>query len=210
MAQKYDWVVLGRDENVTTINPSRREYGYGLINVSLGEIVKYGKRSTGINLVWADSEPPERHLRFWKKSGDTSPLKYGELFAIHIAGVSRWLVYQEGRKGVNLGWSDDPRFEWRFDHPLGGHSGETIEAGTQLGLYSMVVEDHLMYEPRDNGINLKWMKDSGRYDELTQLKGVLLEKVLAPLASLVGAKVGGPAGALISKEAAKILREKLA
>jgi hypothetical protein len=109
-----------------------------------------------------------------------------------------------------LGWSDEPRYEWRFDHALGGHAGEAIEAGAQLGLYSIVVKDYLMYEPRDNGINLKWLADSGRFDELTQLKGIFLDKVLPVLASLVGAQIGGPVGVLVTKESAKILREKLA
>ena len=37
------------------------------------------------------------------------------------------------------------------------------QAGKAVGLYSMVEKDSLMYESRDWGINLKWFKDSGKY-----------------------------------------------
>jgi len=42
-------------------------------------------------------------------------------------------------------------------------------ANQQIGLYNLVEKDSIMYEKRDWGINLKWFKDSGKYDTLSSL-----------------------------------------
>ena len=76
----------------------------------------------------------------------------------------KFLVYEKGRQGINLGWSDSPRYEWKI---VGGKTGEAIPTLTRVGLFNEVENDVLMYEPRDWGINLKWYKDSGKYREIS-------------------------------------------
>ena len=45
-----------------------------------------------------------------------------------------------------------------------------IGTAKPVSLYNTVENDYLIYEPRDWGINLKWFKDSSKYDDLTWLK----------------------------------------
>ena len=45
-------------------------------------------------------------------------------------------------------------------------SGEIIPAMRPVALYNQVENDVLIYEPRDWCINLKWSKDSGKYQEI--------------------------------------------
>lgn len=63
-----------------------------------------------------------------------------------------FLVYQKGRWGINLGWSDTPKFEWKI---LGGNAVDIVTTGKAVGLYNIVEKDSIMYESRDWGINLK-------------------------------------------------------
>ena len=41
--------------------------------------------------------------------------------------------------------------------------------GKVVGLYSLVEKDSLMYESRDWGINLKWFKDAGKWNDISGL-----------------------------------------
>jgi hypothetical protein len=51
---------------------------------------------------------------------------------------------------------------------MGDGPRDVVEIGHTVGLLSTVENDYLMYERRDRGINLKWYKDSGKYDDLTR------------------------------------------
>ena len=155
MPNQFDWSILADKD--TSIVP-RSSHTYDLFNVTVQKCITYGERDTGINLVWGDPTRADS-IRFQAAQGSTAPIRFGELLAINVRG-GKYLVYQPGRAGVNLGWSDTPKLEWKF---LGGTEGDAIESGMIVGLYSMVEKDYLMYESRQNGINLKWFKDSGKY-----------------------------------------------
>jgi hypothetical protein len=161
MAEQIDWAILGRDASVKKVLPDSRIPAYDLFNLTTSESLVYGSRpGNNINLRWGDPGKSD-NIRFLAKSGESDAIKFEEFVAIYVRNGG-WLVYQRGRQGINLGWSRDkkPRFEWKF---RGGEPRDFVPAGRPIGLYSTVENDYLMYEPRDWGINLKWYKDSGKY-----------------------------------------------
>jgi hypothetical protein len=163
MAEQLDWAIWGRDASVKTVLPDDTLFGYDLYNLTTSDAIVYGSRQgDNINLVWGDPGKSD-NIRFSNKSGKKAPITYDELIAINVRG-GKFLVYEKGRQGINLGWSDTPRYEWKI---VGGKTGEAIPTLTRVGLFSEVEKDVLMYEPRDWGINLKWYKDSGKYRDIS-------------------------------------------
>src|SRR6185369_17926169 len=77
MAQQFDWLVLGRDKNVTTIIPTLKDTPYDLLNYTIGKVLRRRVRE-GIDLEYAESAPTKRNVGFSRKTGDRAPLKYGE------------------------------------------------------------------------------------------------------------------------------------
>jgi len=188
MARQFDWAIIPNVLTETRVHP-RPTHTYDLYNLTDHECLVYGERTWGINLRWGDPAKGD-NVRFMRQGGAPGPLKFGELVAIAIRNGS-FLRYQSDRVGINLGWSDTPKFEWILK---GGTDGQEVPTGRQVGLYSMVEHDFLMYEPRDWGVNLKWFKDSGKYDTLTEVfkEAQTIEgyaekvKEVAGLAALVG------------------------
>lgn len=165
MAELIDWTILSNKPALTTVVPENLIYSYDLFNITNSECLIYGERPLNtINLQWGDPAKSD-NIRFRRASGSSEPLKYEELFAINVR-KGGFLVYQKGRTGINLGWSKTPKYEWKI---LGGKAGAVVETGKAVGLYSIVEKDSLMYETRDWGINLKWFKDSGKYQTYSGL-----------------------------------------
>jgi hypothetical protein len=157
MAQQLDWAILAKTDTVKDVTP-QKVHTYDLYNITEKECVVYGQREWGINLVWGDPEKGDS-VFFQKESGKTDPLKFEEHLAINIRGGG-FVVYQGDRHGINLGWSKDPKFEWKI---MGGPAGHVVPAGMVVGLYHLKENDYLMYESREYGINLKWFKDTGKF-----------------------------------------------
>ena len=165
MAKLKDWTILSNSPSLTKVVPDDKAYRYDLFNITNSECLVYGHRfGNNINLRWGDAGKSD-NIRFQRKSGSTDPIKFEEPLAIHVK-KGKFLVYESGRWGINLGWSDTPKFEWKI---LGGKAGEVVTAGKVVGLYSLIEKDSLMYDPRDWGINLKWFKDVGKFNDLPSL-----------------------------------------
>jgi len=165
MAQLLDWTIIPNNPSETNVIPEDNSYSYDLFNITDSQCLVYGHRpGNNINLRWGDPGNSD-NIRFRRESGSTEPIKFEEPIAIHIR-QGNFLVYQRGRAGINLGWANTPKFEWRI---LGGKAGDVIVTGKKVGLYSTVEKDSLMYEPRDWGINLKWFKDSGKFGDISKL-----------------------------------------
>ena len=167
MAELKDWTILSNSSSLTTVIPDTTTYRYDFFNRTTSECLVYGERfGNNINLRWGDPGKSD-NIRFQRKSGSTDPIKFEEPLAINVR-KGHFLVYERGRWGINLGWSDTPKFEWKI---LGGKAGEIVSVGTVVGLYSLVEKDSLMYESRDWGINLKWFKDSGKFRGISDTLG---------------------------------------
>lgn len=164
MAELLDWSIVPNDPSVKTVVPDNANYVYDLLNLTCSECIQYGQRTWGINLVWGDPAKKD-NIRFQRQPGSKEPLKFEEPVAIYVRGGG-FLIYKERKFGINLGWSYTPKFEWKI---LGGTAGTDVPATKQIGVFNTVANDSVMYEPRDFGINLKWFKDSGKYDSISKL-----------------------------------------
>ena len=185
MAGQLDWAILPRDPSIKTVNPDDIKHRYDLFNLTDSNALVYGERSgNNINLRWGDPDRSD-NIRFWRKSGSKEPLRYGELIAIHVRG-GNFLVYKSGRWGINLGWADKPKFEWKIFGE--GKEGEVVPTFKPVALFSIVENDYLIYESRDSGINLKWFKDSGKYQKINKAiqAGKDAVKVGKTIASIFG------------------------
>ena len=108
-------------------------------------------------------------------------LLYGGRFALKVAEHG-YIRYQIRDYGINLGWFEDspfiaesypkrlvplwkwessPPYEWEFRRA--GASG-TIDTARPVALWNKVAKDFVVYEKRDYGINLRWLKDTKRND----------------------------------------------
>ncbi|MGH8574229.1 MAG: hypothetical protein ACREX8_16880, partial [Gammaproteobacteria bacterium] len=169
MAQRFDWAVAGRTDNPAPVEPEN-QHTYDLFNITTAEALKYGERPVGINLVWTDPDSSD-NVRFAIKSGGSDALRYFQPIGINIRGGG-WLVHKVRDYGINLGWSESPRFEWELRDDVAqdkAGAGGVVKTGVTLGLYNHVEKDFLMYERRDWGINLKWYGDAGKHSKWSKL-----------------------------------------
>jgi hypothetical protein len=160
MATHLEWAIIPNKVGVKATLPQAFHY-YDLYNLTCQSALCYGQRTWGINLVWGDPAKSD-NVRFQRAGGAGGPIKFNEPVAIHVRGGG-FVVYQGGRRGINLGWSDQPKYEWRI---TGGESDQDVAPGRVVGLFNTVEDDHLIYETRDWGIDLKWLKDRGKFMSL--------------------------------------------
>ncbi|WP_157519375.1 hypothetical protein [Herbidospora mongoliensis] len=161
MSDQVNWFVIPSDNSVTSIL-SNNEPSYDLFNETVFQRLVYGEREYGINLVWEDPEPATPSIRFLAASGAPSAILYGERVAINVRGGG-YLRYGEREYGINLKWSDEPVYEWRL---LGNPSlvNTPVDIANPVGLYNTVANDYVFYDPRRYGINLKWLRDKGKFN----------------------------------------------
>jgi hypothetical protein len=135
----------------------------------------------GINLVWDLSTDLGNFTieSYGTRAG--SPIKYGDVVAISIQGISQpYLRYEKREIGINLNWSDDPIYEWIV---AGGPEGEVVKTKTKVALLNTVEKDFLIYAPRGgNAINLRWYIDRKKGGYLDAAKRAAWKKSYGYLA----------------------------
>jgi hypothetical protein len=69
----------------------------------------------------------------------------------------------QSRHRVHQKWSESPVYEWRLrgDNPP---ESTPVDLTQPVGLFNTVSSDYLFYDPRRYGINLKWVRDKGKYN----------------------------------------------
>lgn len=161
MSDQLNWYIIPSDNSLTTIVPNEA-HAYDLFNETVLQRLIYGSQQYGINLVWDDPDPATPSISFVPLSGATTPILYGERVAIHVRGGG-YLRYGERDNGINLNWSDTPVYEWRLrgDSPP---SNAPVDLTKAVGLFNIRHNDYLFYDPRRRGINLKWLRDKGKYN----------------------------------------------
>ena len=137
-------------------------FQYKLVNRSIRQALDYKSRDYGINLSWIPEENTPRNVRIVRPEGWVQ-LRDGDVVALGVAGGG-YLKFQRREYGISLVWSAQPVYEWQIRTTLQGGSGHHVRAGTPVGLYNLVENDFLFYDPRQYGINLKWLRDEGKYN----------------------------------------------
>jgi hypothetical protein len=130
---------------------------YNLFNRSTGQVVVYGEREYGINLVWSPSLSAT-NIRFERPAGASGAIKFDEPLAIYAQGGG-YVVYQTRDYGINLGWKsslDTSAFQWRI---RGGPAGTPVLARQHIVLTNTRIDRDVVYGEREYGINLVWYEE---------------------------------------------------
>ena len=159
MSDELNWVIVSQEVTTGPVCPNQ-SFTYDLFNTSENEALVYGEREYGINLKWGDPKNSDNVL-FQRDTGTSDPIRYGEPVAIKIKNGG-FLHNQLRDYGIGLVWREIPCFEWKL---MGGNAGDAVQSGSVVALFNTVANDFLFYDPRTYGINLKWLKDKGKYNE---------------------------------------------
>jgi len=87
---------------------------------------------------------------------------YKQKVALYMPGHG-YVRYQKRDKGINLSWSPTAVYEWEVQDYEKSTTGP-VKTNQKFSLYNHVEKDFLVYAERDNGINLRWKKDSNKND----------------------------------------------
>lgn len=134
------------DRNVNLKNSRERKF------------LQWEKQTFGINLGWTDDASPETAVRvsrwfFTSASDKAEPVRYGESIALGYGKTPSYIHHAERSVGINLDWSDNPRFEWKL---LGGPRGQAVRSGEWLAIYNTRAGDCLIDFDRSLGGDIGW------------------------------------------------------
>lgn len=181
MSDQLNWRIIPSSEAVTEVIPGNAP-AYDLFNEAVFQRLVYQPREYGINLGWDDPDPASPKVSFRARSGEGGAISYGERVAVRVQGGG-YLRYSKRKYGISLAWSQTPVYEWRLrgDSPAGD---APVVVGAPVGLFNTVADDYLFYDPRRYGINLKWVRDKGRYngrsllDQVTDAVSGLIDELV--------------------------------
>ena len=151
------WVLSGKPGTVHAQRTYQTNTGYNQLCIPNNSFLTYGTRKLGINLVWTQDQVV-RKTHFRKQDGSDGEILTGETVAFGIGGSPSFLYYRTRNVGINLKWSEAPKFEWQL-FTESGNKGERIQLGQRVALLNLRVEpnpDFLVHFERAVGINLGW------------------------------------------------------
>jgi hypothetical protein len=161
MGEMFNWEIIPQGAGSPAIT-SDTGFVYKLRSRSIRQRLRYGERRYGINLVWASVDSLPSNVRILRQIG-SGGIDDGDRVAIGIA-EGGYLKYQSRDYGINLVWSSAPVHEWEVRVTSDGSSNAPIIGRQPVGLFNVVSDDFLFYDPRQYGINLKWLRDEGKYN----------------------------------------------
>jgi hypothetical protein len=127
---------------------------YSLQNLGTGSFLGYQDR-TGANFGWDGTA--NSGMKIARKSGGTSPLKCGEVFALFIE--KEWMIYGKQTFGINLTsrtqLNNDDYYQWKFSCP----EGQTVQLNQNVVLVNLKTNDSLVQCTRALGVNMCWADD---------------------------------------------------
>lgn len=135
-----------------------RDRNYSLKNKFPRKFLQWEDQTFGINLGWTDdaeAATEQRVRRWFFTKADDTPLRYGEVIAIGNGGDPSFLQYESRTIGINLAWSNDPKFEWKI---LGGKIDAPVEIQDWVVLFNLKSEEGepLLYFDRNSGGDIGW------------------------------------------------------
>jgi hypothetical protein len=119
--------------------------------------LQWEDQTFGINLGWTDDASAATSVRvsrwFFTRSDTTHPIRYGDKLAIGNGGSPSYIRYAERTWGINLDWSDTPRYEWKI---LGKKKGVAVRSNDAVSIYNTVTKQPLIYFDRTVGGDIGW------------------------------------------------------
>ena len=135
--------------------PARRNTN--LKNTMERRFLQYEHQTFGINLGWTDDASAATGARvsrwFFTRNDTTHPIRYGNTVAIGNGESPSYIRYADRTFGINLDWSDTPRYEWKL---LGGKKGQVVRSGDRLSIYNTVTKQPLISFDRTVGADIGW------------------------------------------------------
>jgi hypothetical protein len=131
-----------------------------MMNLTAQQVIKYGERTDGINLVWDrwDRNVGLANVKFEQDPDTAGPIYEGRATAVHVLNGG-YLRYGERARGINLVWSQSPVYEWQIMHNVPPEPRDTVQLLVRIGLYNTKAQDYVIYCRRPYGINLRWAQD---------------------------------------------------
>ena len=163
MGEMFDWQILSGDPTGSPV-VSTTSFDYKLRNRTYRERLAYGERRYGINLVWTPSNSTRSTSGF---SNVTAPGRRSRT-ATRWRSESTTAATSGTRVAITGSVLSGPSrrcSSGRFARQRTGSSGTPITTGDSVGLYNLVEDDFLFDDPRRYGINLKWLRDEGRFND---------------------------------------------
>jgi hypothetical protein len=152
------WNLGGKAGTIRAQRNYETNTGYNQLCVTNNEFLTWGERDFGVNLIWT-SNANLKKTHFRKADGSDGEVLTGETVAFGLGGNPSFLYYGHQTFGINLKWSETPKFEWQL-FTASGNKGERIQPGQRVAFINLKVEpapDFLIYFTRQTpGINLGW------------------------------------------------------
>lgn len=141
---------------------------YNLKNQRARRFLQWEEQTLGINLGWTDDAAPQTATKvarwFFARAADNqSPLRYGEAIALGYGKSPSYIHYEQRTVGINLAWSEQPKFEWKL---LGGQVGQPARSGDWTAIYNQRVGDCLIYFDRTVGGDIGWPSSQTWSDQI--------------------------------------------
>ena len=146
----FQWKVI--DPYMLDIKTNNK---YGISNNVAKSFLAYYHRNTGISLAFAHNQTAD-NITFETEGKKNQSLKYEETFAIHVKGGG-YLHYSEREFGINLSYSTNPIYQWKFRNmSLGPQQSKIVSSHDSLVLFNTKNSGYLIYDKRDFGPQLNW------------------------------------------------------
>lgn len=170
------WKIGVDPANVLSWNNYTDNQGYHLFCITNGEYLTWEKKPAGVNLGFHKKGDNKTHFRL--PDNQEREILSGESVSLGIGGKPSFLYYKTRDWGINLDWSETPRFEWRI---FGPELGKPIPENTPVAIVNDNADnpgpDFLIHFKRPVGVNIGWTSSP-------EFWGPLIEK-----AAVTGAKM---------------------
>ena len=154
VARYKQWSIGGAAADTPVVIKSN----YNLHNKKTKKYLQYESQSWGINLGWTDdahqvTADRVKQWRFERSGSAAGPILYGEEVAIYNTRDKKFVHYTHRDVGINLGWSEQPVYEWKL---LGSEKGKPVLVGDPIAIYNEKDEECLIYFDRTVGGDIGW------------------------------------------------------
>jgi hypothetical protein len=149
-----DWYIRSSDPFGSAVRDGTRIYRLvNASNPSSSDVLAHGQREHGIHLVWQNPSG-QTNIRFERQAG-SGTVRYGERVAIYVQGGG-YLKYQVQPRGIDLGFSASPVYQWEI---FGGTYGQSVYTDRAVGLRNTHTQRPAVYGEREYGINVIWFEN---------------------------------------------------